>query len=136
MGEILPCISRPARDHLAAEILADRLVAEADAEDGFLAREGADDVERHAGFAGRTRAGGEQHAVGVERQRLGRGDGVVAEDALLHPELPVVLDEVVSEGVEIINDQQHGGERRKGQASQAAPAGSRAEEAKFLSADF
>ena len=44
-------------DDMAAEIVADGLVAEADAEEGFFARKGADDVERHAGLGGRARAG-------------------------------------------------------------------------------
>ena len=93
---------------VAAEVVADGLVAEADAEDGFLTGEGLDHVERHARLGGRAGAGRDEHAVGVKGERLGRRDLVVAEDALLHAQLAEVLDQVEGKGVVIVDDEQHG----------------------------
>ncbi len=96
-------------DDFAAEMVADGLVAEANAEDRFFPGEGADNCERHTGFGRRTGAGREEDAVGVERKGLGRGDLVVAVHTLRHAQLPEALDEVIGEGVEVVDDEQHGG---------------------------
>ena len=93
---------------VAAEIMADRLMSKAYAEDGFFTGERRDHVERHAGFFGRTGAGRDEHAVGIEREGLGGRDLVVAKDALLHAQLTEVLDKVEGKGVEIVDDEQHG----------------------------
>ena len=95
-------------DHVAPEVLPDRLVAEAYPEDGPAPGEGLDDVERHAGIARGARARRKKDAVGIERQRLLDGDLVVAEDPLLHAQLAEILDQVVGEGIEVIDDEEHG----------------------------
>ena len=59
------------------------------------------------GFRGRARPGRQEHAIRVQRHGLGRRDLVVAEDALLHAQLPKVLDEVEGEGVVVVDDEQH-----------------------------
>ena len=46
-------------DDFAAEVVADRLVPEADAEDGLFSGKRVDDAKRHTRFARRTRANGE-----------------------------------------------------------------------------
>ena len=51
--------------HLAAEGIADRLMAEADAEDRDLAGSRGDEIEADAGLFGRARAGGEHNGVGI-----------------------------------------------------------------------
>src|SRR5207237_27664 len=50
-------------DDLAAEGLADRLMAEADAEQGHAARGGLDEADRDASFRGGTRAGRDDDAL-------------------------------------------------------------------------
>ena len=52
-------------DDVAAEVLADALVAEADAHDGEFAFAVFENVEASAGFIGCAGAGGEEDAVGV-----------------------------------------------------------------------
>ena len=52
-------------DDLAAERLADRLMAEADAEDRELAGGGGDQVEADAGLVRRARAGGQHDRFGL-----------------------------------------------------------------------
>jgi len=54
-------------NHLGAERGADRLVAEADAEDRQLAREGTDRVDADAGLGWGARPGREDDRVGTER---------------------------------------------------------------------
>jgi len=49
---------------------------------------GLDDVERHAGLRGGAGTGGDQHAVRIERLRLGGRDLIVAENALRTPNWP------------------------------------------------
>ena len=93
---------------LAAKVMPDRLVAEADTQDGTAPGENAEDVERHARLARRAGSGGKQDTLGIQRERLLHGDLVVAEDLLLHAELAKVLHQVVGEGVVVIDDQEHG----------------------------
>ena len=95
-------------DDLAAEGLADGLVAEADAEDGDFAGHVPDERHEDAGFAGRAGAGREQNAFGLECLDLFDGQLVVAADFDLCTQLAEVLDEVVGEGVVVVEDEDHG----------------------------
>ena len=104
----LPVHEAVGADDAAAIEVADGLVSEADAEDGFLAGEGADHVEGDAGFGGGAGAGGDEDAVGVEREGFGGRDLVVAEDALFDAQLTEILDEVEGEGIVVVDDEQHG----------------------------
>ena len=75
--------------HPAAEMLADRLVAEADAEQRTaLGGAGGDEVERDAGVVGGLRPGRDQERLRARRQRLTGGDGVVADDLDLERPAP------------------------------------------------
>ncbi len=94
-------------DDLAAEIMTDRLGAEADPENGFFTCECTDHCQRDAGFGRGAGSGRDQHAVGVECQCLIGSDLVIPEYALLHAQLTEVLDEVEGEGIEIIDDEKH-----------------------------
>ncbi len=96
-------------DDVSSEVLADGLVAEADAEDGDLAGEGFDHGDGDAGFGGRAGAGGDEHAFGLEGDGFFYGDLVVSEDALLDAESTEVLDEVEGEGIVVVDDKQHDG---------------------------
>ena len=101
-------VHQPARAHdPAAEVMTDGLVTQADTEDRLFAGEGADDVERDAGFPGRAGTGREEDTVGIERESLRRRDFIVPENPLLHAQLAEILDEVEGERVEIVDDEQH-----------------------------
>src|SRR5437773_8192510 len=51
--------------------------------------------------------------MGIQRERLGGCDLVVPEHALLHAQFAEILDEVEGEGVEVVDDEEHGTEVRK-----------------------
>ncbi len=69
----------------AAKSMADALVAEADAEDGRLAREPLQDIVRHARLVRRTRAGGDDDVTGFEGGDLVRRDLIVADTLMSKP---------------------------------------------------
>jgi hypothetical protein len=52
-------------DDLAAELLTDGLVAQANAQDGFLACKGLYDVETYTGISGGAGAGRDEYTVGI-----------------------------------------------------------------------
>src|ERR1017187_9111003 len=66
--------------HLASKGFTDGLVAQANAENGRLAGHVSYERDQDAGFAGRTRAGREQNAVGVHRLDLFYRQFVIASD--------------------------------------------------------
>lgn len=92
---------------VAAEGVADALVAQADAEDGDFAGEVFDDVVGEAGFARGAGAGGDENAVGVEFFDAGEGDLVVAVDLHGNVHFAQVLDEVVGERIVVIEHEHH-----------------------------
>jgi hypothetical protein len=63
--------------------------------------------QRDAGLGGRTRAGGDDQIIGLQRGDFVERDRVVAENLDLLTELAKVLDEVVGEAVVIVDHQQH-----------------------------
>ena len=94
----------------AAEMLADRLMAEADAEQrasGFGA--GGDEIEADSGLVRRARAGRDQHRIGAGRERFCGGQRIVALDAHFGPQLDQIVNEVEGEAVVIVDDEDHGG---------------------------
>ena len=107
ISDVLPCITLRRAHDLAAEELADALVAEAHAEhrDAALA-EVADRVVREAGVLGPARARARSStASGVERDDLVERDRVVAVHDRLRAELTEVLHEVVDERVVVVDDE-------------------------------
>src|SRR5690348_3629995 len=86
---------------LATEHLADALMTEAHAEDRHLAAERADGVVGDACVVRRARTWGDHDAV--EPRQLVHGDLVIAEHLRLGAELGHVLDEVVGEGVVVVD---------------------------------
>jgi len=95
-------------DDLAAEGPADRLVAEADAEDRQVVGGGLQQVQADAGLVRRAGAGRQEHALRLQAERLGHAHRVVAVDDGLRPQLVQVVDEVVGEAVVVIDHQDHG----------------------------
>jgi len=85
-------------------MLTDALMAKAYAQQGLLTGKGFDHSKTDTRLVRRTRARRDHHAIRIERQGLLDGDCIVAVDLLLHAKLAEILDEIVSEGVEIIDD--------------------------------
>src|SRR5207248_9624169 len=109
-----------AGDH-PAEGLAEALVAEADAQDGHPAAQLADRRQRDAGVVRVARPRrDDQRAVAAQ---LGDRDGIVAVDLSLRAELGQVLDQVVGEGVVVVDDgDPHGISSARRIASKSTPA--------------
>ena len=102
--------ARRAHD-LAAERRADRLVAEADAEDRQLAGEGLDRGDAHARLGRRARARRQDQRRRRQGSDAGDVDLVVAEHLHVGAELAEVLHQVEGEAVVVVDHQQHGGLR-------------------------
>ena len=94
-------------DDLAAELLADGLMAEADPENGFLTGKGLYDVETYTSLGGCAGAGGNEHAVRIQFLRFGGGQLVIAENTHGDTQLAEVLDQVEGERIVVVDDQQH-----------------------------
>src|SRR4051794_23091552 len=102
---------REVADDGAAEGLGERLVAQADAErrDAGLGKP-LDDLEADARLVRGARAGRDDDAVGPSLEQLVDVRGVVAHDVELAPQLAQVLDEVVGEGVVVVDDEDSHGQ--------------------------
>jgi hypothetical protein len=97
------------RAHHATTVgFTDRLMSEADAECGNALAPRANHVDRDAGLRGGARAGRQHDRIRREGADLLDRDRVVATDDDLRTELAEVLDEIVREGVVVVDDEQHG----------------------------
>ena len=95
-------------NHLAAKHLTNGLEPQADAEDRQVFRGRLDQVQTDARPIRITRAGADQNAFGIKRQRFGGAHGVIADDARRRPQLLDIVNQVEGEAVIIVDDQQHG----------------------------
>src|SRR5262249_39825098 len=137
----LPVHHPPGPPHRSPEGLTDRLVAEADPEDGQLAAQGTDQRHADARLGGSTRSGAEHHRLRTEaahaphlagfvakhRHRLRpeaahalHGDGVVAKHLCLRPERLQRLRKVEGEGVVVVDEDDHGSASSPAMATSAA----------------
>ena len=94
-------------DDLAAEGGSDGLMTEADAENGRFARHALDERHEDAGFLRRAGAGRKQDSFGMERLDLVDGKLVVAANDHLRAEFTEVLNEVVGEGIVVVENEDH-----------------------------
>ena len=94
-------------DDIATEDVADGLMAEADAEEGGGFTEALDHGAADASFLGGAGAGGDADVVWIELSYLIQSDLVVAADFHDGSHLAEVLDEVVGEGVVVVDDEEH-----------------------------
>jgi len=107
MGQIARlAVHQPAANHLAAEMLPDRLMAEADTQKRLSGGSaGGDEIEAHTRFIRRAGAGRYQ----IARRILGDGffgsDGIVAHDLHLRAQFHEIMDEVEGEAVVIVDDE-------------------------------
>ncbi len=99
----------PRADDLAAERLADGLMAQAYSQDRQLAGELADAFHRDAGFGRGTRSGRDDQPVGLTGEDLVDRDLIVAVDADIERgiDFPQPLHEVVGERVVVVDDLDH-----------------------------
>ncbi len=107
-------------DDLPAEGLGDGLVSEADAQDRDLARETFDRRKGDARRIGVARARPEDDRGGLHRLDLVERGGVVLDDLHVRAQHPQFLDDVVGEGVVVIDKKDHGGVPYKAAANVAA----------------
>src|SRR3546814_11223783 len=82
---------------------ADRLMAEADAEDRHAAGSGGDQRQADAGAVGIAGSGRDDDALRPQGQGLGRGDFVVAAPLDLRPHIPPAEVEVIVEAVVVLD---------------------------------
>ena len=94
-------------DDAAPERGADRLVPQADPEDGDLARKVPDHGDRDPRLLRRAWAGRDHDGIGGQAFRLLGGDGVVAEDADLLAQRAQELHQVVGKAVEVVDHEDH-----------------------------
>ena len=98
----------PCADDIAAKDVADGLVPQAHAEQrGGLAK-ALDHRAADACLLGRAGAGGDADVVGLELFDLVQRHLVIAADFHDGSHLAEVLDEVVGEGVVVVDDEEHG----------------------------
>src|SRR5271167_1992232 len=91
----------------AAEGFSDGLVAEADAEDGNFAGEVTDEFDADPGFARRTGTGRDHDFFRTQGCDLPDRDLIVAPHLNLSAQFADVLDEVVSEGIVVVENENH-----------------------------
>src|SRR5688572_7727963 len=113
----------PGAYHPAAERLADRLMAQAYAQDRHFARHPLDQRQRDSGLVRRARSRGQHDVRWREHFHLGGGDLVVSEHAHLGAQLAQVLHEVVGKRVVVVD---HGDHAPSPEAASAAISSARA----------
>ncbi len=94
--------------HLAAENLADGLMAKADAEDRNGGRSLLDQVEADAGIVGRAGAGRQHDRLGIGSDHIFHRDLVIAMHSHVRSEPAQVMEQVEGEAVVIVDQQDHG----------------------------
>ncbi len=101
-------VHRYRRPHyLAAEGVANRLMAQADAEDRDFGGNRRDQIETDAGLLGRAGAGRKHDGVRIGVDDSGAGDLVIAVDANLRPQFTEIVHKVEGEAVVIVDQNDH-----------------------------
>ena len=95
-------------DYASAKNFSDALVAQTDAQDGHLSAELSNDVIRNARLFWCAGAWRDHNPLWFEALDFGYRDLVITVDDGFRPEPPKVLDEIVGEGIIIIDHEQHG----------------------------
>jgi len=97
----------PSPNHFASKGRADRLVPEANAQQWRLARKVADQLDADAGILRCTRSRRDYDALGMHCLNFFDGHFVIAANFNLRAQFTQVLDEVVSERIVVIEDEDH-----------------------------
>ena len=95
-------------DNLSAKNFRDALVTQANTEQGHARCEPAHDFFAYSRFGGSSWSGRDANMGRLEFGNFINGDGVVTPDNGFTAKLAKILDEVVSERIVIIEDEQHG----------------------------
>ena len=95
-------------DDFSAESCADGLMSEADAEDGNFSGEVADESDADAGILRNAGAGRDDDALGLHGGDIGDGNLIVAAHFDLRAEFAEILNQVVSEGIVVVENEEHG----------------------------
>jgi hypothetical protein len=93
--------------HFAAERLADRLVAQAHAQDRDLPGQAPEQLEGDSGLGRRARPGRNHDAPGIQQRHLIHRGLVVAQHFHLRAELAQVLHQVVGERIVVVDHTDH-----------------------------
>ena len=94
-------------DDIASERRPDRLMSQANAQQGHLAGKMADQRNSDSGFLGRARAGREHDPLRTHGLHLGRRHLVVAPHLDLRPQFTQILHQVVGKRIVVVEDENH-----------------------------
>src|SRR5271156_4836510 len=97
--------------HVSAEGRADSLVSETDAEDGDFVGESPDEVDADASLLRCAGSGRKEDALRGECFDFANSELVVAADGHLRTQLAHVLHQVVGEGIVVVENKNHRGQR-------------------------
>ena len=95
-------------DDLSAKNFRDALVTQANTKQGHARREPAHDFFAYSCFGGSSRSRGDANMCRLQFGNFIKRDGVVTPNNRFTAKLAKILDEVVSERIVIIEDEQHG----------------------------
>ena len=98
---------RRCTNHFAAESLADRLMAEADAENWNGLCRLADELETDAGFVRRAGAGRQHDRIGLRRYHVGARGLVISTHDDIRPQAAQVMVQVEGEAVVVVDQNDH-----------------------------
>ena len=107
LDQLLVPMNRFGLDDLSAEVFGDRLMAQADTEDGEIVGSRSQALHRRARASGASRARADQEAGGLTSADRGPIRAVRAHNFHLNSELQEELREVEGEGIAVIEDQNH-----------------------------
>ena len=97
--------------HLAAVNITDALMAETDPQQGITSCKTANHLIADTSLPGRAGPRRDADTVGIQGCNLLRGDLVVAADKWIRPQFSKILDEVIGEGIVVIDDKDHDGKK-------------------------
>src|SRR6266576_2961405 len=106
IGQVLPCIARCAHD-LPTEGFADRLVAQTDAQDGYVAGQRADQRNQNPRLGRRPGTRRKHDRRGLQRLHVSDAERVVPVDNRVLAQLAEVLHQGGGERVVVVEHEQH-----------------------------
>jgi hypothetical protein len=92
----------------AAERRADGLMSQTHSQHRHIARKMADQFNADSGLLRRARPGREQNPLGVHRLYVGNGELIVPAHQHVGAQFAQILDQVVGEGIVVVEDEDHG----------------------------
>ena len=96
-------------DDIAAIHMAHALMTETDTQDRQMFTKRADDIATDAGLQRRAGTRGDADPLGFKFGNFFQRNFIIAANDHLSPQLAKILDEVVGEGIVVVDDEEHGG---------------------------